>query len=453
MSLSSAEIVRILSSLGVLLTFAHLFGYLFRRIRQPRVIGEILGGLVLGPTLLGTLLPGVQDWLFPSTGATATVLATVYQFGLLLLMFLAGTEMRLSWRPAERRVVGIVTGTGTLLPLGAGFLVLLGFDPSGLAGPSSQPAALGLVFAIAIAVTSIPVISRIMHDLGILDTAFARIVLSVAVLEDLILYVLLAIALALVQRSEADVFGLPALLGVDPSSAAGIAYHVAAALLLFALLVAVGPVILRVGVRSRLNVLKRASPIASQLLLLFLVTGLALSLGVAPVFGAFAAGIVAATARGPRALQARSSIADFAFAFFIPLYFAIVGLQLDLIRRFDLVFFLLLLVFASVAKALSVYLGARLAGDDNRSARNLAVALNARGGPGIVLASVSFDAGIINEEFYSALVMLAIVTSLMAGAWLERLVRSGAELRGEAPTPAPERREARGDRLERGEDR
>jgi Kef-type K+ transport system membrane component KefB len=162
---------------------------------------------------------------------------------------------------------------------------------------------------------------------------------------------------------------------------------------------------------------------------LFVVTGLALSIGVAPVFGAFAAGIVAGTAQGDRAVGARRGIADFAFAFFIPIYFAIVGLQLDLIHRFDLPFFLLLLVLASAAKATSVYVGARAAGDGHVAARNLAVALNARGGPGIVLASVARDAGIINDEFYSSLVMLAIATSLAAGAWLERMVRTGSPLR------------------------
>lgn len=428
-TLSSSEIVRFIGALGLLLALAHLFGYVFKRFRQPRVIGEIAGGLVLGPTVLATLLPGLKEWAFPDTGPVAAVLGAVYQLGLLFLMFSAGTEIRSSFRPGERKTVGLVTLTGIVLPLAAGFAFMAVFDPAGLAGVPSQPAALGLVFAIAIAVTSIPVISRIMHDLGILDTAFARIVLSVAVLEDVLLYVLLAIALALVQAPEGYPFGLPDLLGIDPSSALGTGYSVVATLAMFALLLVLGPPILRLGVRSRFNVLKRASPIASQVLVLFAITGIAMFLGVTPVFGAFVAGIVAATARGERAVQARSSIREFSFAFFVPVYFALVGLRLDLIREFDLLFFLGFLLFASAAKALSVYLGSRMSGEDPSTARNLAVALNARGGPGIVLASVSLDAGIISEEFYSALVMLAIVTSLVAGWWLERVVRKGAALR------------------------
>jgi Kef-type K+ transport system membrane component KefB len=428
-TLANSEIVRILTSLSLLLAAAHLFGFLFRRIHQPRVIGEILGGVVLGPTLLGAILPEIEAWLFPPTGPTAGVLGAVYQLGLLLLMFSAGTEIRSSFRPGERKTVALVTVTGTLLPLAAGLLVLAAFEPAGLAGPMSQSTALGLVFAIAIAVTSIPVISRIMHDLGILDTAFARIVLSVAVLEDVALYVLLAIALALVQRSEADVFGLPALLRLDPSSAIGTGYYVLVTLVLFTVLLILGPPLLRLGVRSRFNVLKQASPIASQILVLFGITAVSMFLGVAPVFGAFVAGIVSGTSKGERAVRARRSIQDFSFAFFIPVYFALVGLRLDLIREFDFLFFIGFLAFASAAKSLSVYLGSRLAGERPSAARNFAVALNARGGPGIVLASVSLDAGIISGEFYSTLVMLAIITSLLAGSWLERLVARERPLR------------------------
>jgi len=127
---------------------------------------------------------------------------------------------------------------------------------------------------------------------------------------------------------------------------------------------------------------------------------------------AFAAGIAVGAAI--------ASIEGFSFAFFIPIYFAIVGLRLDLLHGFSIAFFLLFLLLACAIKAGSVCLGARLAGETSGSSVNLAVALNARGGPGIVVASVAYAAGIIGQPFYAALVMLAIVTSLLAGSWLAR---------------------------------
>jgi len=105
------------------------------------------------------------------------------------------------------------------------------------------------------------------------------------------------------------------------------------------------------------------------------------------------------------------------------IYFAIVGLQLDLVRGFSPGFFLLFLLLACAIKGGSVYLGARLAGQASASSWNLAVALNARGGPGIVVASVAYGAGIIGQPFYAVLVMLAIVTSLFAGSWLAHVPR------------------------------
>ena len=111
------------------------------------------------------------------------------------------------------------------------------------------------------------------------------------------------------------------------------------------------------------------------------------------------------------------------------MYFAIVGLRLDLLSGFEPLFFLLFLAVACVAKYVSVWVGARWAGESSAGARNLGVALNARGGPGIVLASVAFDAGIVDQGFYAVLVMLAIVTSLLAGSWLGRVVRSESPLR------------------------
>jgi len=176
------------------------------------------------------------------------------------------------------------------------------------------------------------------------------------------------------------------------------------------------------GVRG--NLLHRSSPLAFQLVLLLALTTLAAFLGVSPIFGALVAGMLASDLRGEDE-QARQTVHRFAFGFFIPLYFAIVGIRLDLVHHFEPVFFVVFLAFACLTKATSCYAGARLAGQGRRGAWNLAVALNARGGPGIVLASVALDAGIINEGFYTSLVMLALITSVLAGSWLQVALRRG----------------------------
>ncbi|HVF08075.1 MAG TPA: cation:proton antiporter [Actinomycetota bacterium] len=429
-TLGGLELARLLLALTLLLVAAHAFGYLANRFGQPRVIGEILGGLLLGPTLFGALAPDLYSRVFPLDGPVPLVLDAMYQLGLLLLMFSAGAEIRSAFRPDERRTVAAVTVTGMVAPflVGLGFVALL---PEGAhIGPAGNRSAFILVFALAIAVTSIPVISRIMFDLGILETAFARIVLAVAVIEDVVIYVLLAIALGLVAGSSGDAVGLPGVIGLAPGSAGSIAFHVIATVGFLGLALWLGPPVYRAVLRFRFNVVKRGSAIAFQIVFMLVITMLAVALDVVPLFGAFVAGIVVGSAEGTDgAEQARETIRTFSFAFFIPVYFAIVGLRLDLLSGFEPLFFLLFLAVACAAKYTSVWIGARWSGETPAGARNLSVALNARGGPGIVLASVAFDAGIVDQGFYAVLVMLAIVTSLLAGSWLGRVVRAGSPLR------------------------
>jgi Kef-type K+ transport system membrane component KefB len=420
LSIDASAVIHLLAALAALMAAAHLLGTLFAHFRQPRVIGEIAAGLVLGPTLLGHLAPGVESRLFPATGVTPTVLGAVYQLGLLLLLFCSGTQIRSALRRGESKTVGWVLTTGMLLPFLAGLGLLRVLNLRSSWGPHGNAASFLLVFAIAMAVTSIPVISKIMHDLGILDTAFARVVLGVAVAEDVVLYVILALALGLAQGGQGALFGLPSLLRISPGTPADMAYHVAATLGILAVALVFGPRLYHATEQSRVNLISHGSPVAYPLVFMLGATLLCLFMGVEGFFGAFVAGIAvgAAEVASPSAV---ASIEGFSFAFFIPIYFAIIGLQLDLLRGFNIAFFLLFLLLACAIKAGSVYLGARLAGESGGSSLNLAVALNARGGPGIVVASVAYAAGIIDQPFYTALVMLAVVTSLLAGSWLAHI--------------------------------
>jgi Kef-type K+ transport system membrane component KefB len=442
--MAAADLAHVLLALLVILAAAHSVGGLFARFRQPRVIGEICGGLLLGPTVLGALAPTVEGWLFPKAATASTVLGWSYQLGLLLLMYCSGIEARSVVTRRETRTVSAVLVFGTILPFLAGLAVLPFVGERSFYGPSGNHTSFLLVFAVAMAVTSIPVISRIMLDLGIMGTPFSRIVLGTAVIEDVLLYVVLAVALGAAAGSPSALFGMPALLGLDPGSAADFAYHAGATVVVLGLGFVLGRPVYQWATSTGLNVIHRHSPAAFQLMFVLAACLVCLYLGIQPFFGAFIAGIVvgsATVAPNPVHEGATVAIKDFAFAFFVPIYFAIVGLQLDLLHGFNPLFFVAYLALACAVKALSVYAGARVGGQPHHASVNLAVAMNARGGPGIVLASVAFGAGIINQSFYSVLVLLAIVTSLLAGTWLERVPRDhllGAPAAQPAATlPAP----------------
>jgi Kef-type K+ transport system membrane component KefB len=417
--MSNADFGSLTVFLFLLLAAARILGYVFTRLRQPKVVGEILAGFLLGPSLLGRLAPSLSAAILPvhqgSPVSTqyAAVLAFLYNFGLLLLMFASGAETKGLFNRQDRRQVAWLGGLGTGIPFVAALCVVPFIPLTLFAGASQRRIPLMLVMGIAAAVTSIPVISKIFHDLNILHTRFARLVLGVAVIEDIVLWAVLAIATALAES------------GTVPNRK--IAIHVGVTLVYFGLGLLVAPRLLARLNRSRWNVLVKTSPIAYVVVVLLAYSAVAALLDISLVFAAFLAGY--AVIADPEVLaSAVRSVSEVSFAVFIPIYFAVVGYRLDLSRTFSFSLLASFLVLSSVVKLASAGLAARVAGFGFKDSINLANALNARGGPGIVLASVAFDAGIISAVFYTTLVLVAILTSQVAGAWLSYILRSGQPL-------------------------
>jgi Kef-type K+ transport system membrane component KefB len=382
------------------------------------VIGEILAGVTIGPSVLGHFAPRLSGMLLPTAGQSATsyaaVLMFLYNFGLLLLMFVSGAETKGLFNRENRREVAWLGAVGTGLP----FLLALGLVPflplQALAGRVSSRTPLLLVVSIGVAVTSIPVISKILHDLRILHTRFAQLVLSVAVIEDIVLWAMLAVATALAES------------GTIPQQK--IVAHVAGTVLYFGVGLLLGPRLVGKLTSARWNSVARKSPTAYVIVLLLAYAALAAAFDISLVFAAFLAGYAIVKTENLSIAASIAAISDFAFAAFIPIYFAVVGYRLDLSKSFSFTMLVVFLAASSLMKLFSAGLGARLAGFRTSDAVNLAMTLNARGGPGIVLASVAFDAGIINAQFYTAMVLVAILTSQAAGAWLAYLLRKGKPL-------------------------
>lgn len=406
--MSNSELSAILASLLVLVGLAHLLGYLFVKLRQPKVIGEILGGVLLGPAALGRW-PAVSR-LFASADH-GHVLSFVYWLGLLLLMFLSGAETRQLFSREERREVGWLALVGTGVP----FVLALVFGPwlirPSLAGPHGNRVSLILVLAVGVAVTSVPVVSKIFADLKILHTRFARLVLGVAVLEDIVLWLALAVATAVA--------------GTTVFNPRKLSLHLLLTIVFFVLGLTILPRAIKKMNKARLNVLATHSPVGYAMAIFLAYCVVAGALDVSLVFAAFLAGFAVVHKKRKLFAEALDAIGKVSFAFFIPVYFAIVGLKLDLVRGFSLRMVVAFIVGSCLVKILSVSLAGRFAGFRGLDLINLAVTTNARGGPGIVLASVALDAGIISPKFYTTLVMAAVLTSLIAGAWLDYVLRKG----------------------------
>jgi Kef-type K+ transport system membrane component KefB len=273
------------------------------------------------------------------------------------------------------------------------------------------------------------VVSKIFSDLKILHTRFARLVLGVAVLEDIVLWLALAVATAMAGKAA-----------LDPRA---MSYHLFSTMAYFVLGLTIVPRVIKRLNKARFNVLARHSPTGYAMAVLLTYCVVAGLLDVSMVFAAFLAGFAVVHKKRRIFADALESIGKMSFAFFVPVYFAIVGLKLDLIRGVSLWMMIAFLAGSCLIKVLSVSLAGRFAGFRGLDLINLAITTNARGGPGIVLASVAFDAGIISSKFYTTLVIAAVLTSQIAGAWLEYVLRKGWPLlkpsaAGETLEVAPE---------------
>lgn len=407
--MSNSDLTSVLFVLLLLVGLAQVLGLVFVKLRQPKVVGEIAAGIILGPSLLGRF-PFASRFAEITTHYSA-ILNFVYWLGLLMLMFLSGAETRNLFTREERSEVGWLTIVGTGIPFALGLVFGPWLIGPSLAGQNGNRISLIIILAVGVAVTSVPVVSKIFSDLKILHTRFARLVLGVAVLEDIVLWLALAIATAMAGKTV-----------LHPREIAG---HLVATLAFFGLGLTLLPRIVKRINKAECNVLAKHSPVGYAIAVLLGYCVLAGALGVSLVFAAFLAGFAVVHKKRRLFADALDAIGKVSFAFFIPVYFAIVGLKIDLVRGFSLWMLAAFLVGSCVIKVLSVSLAGRFAGFRGLDLINLAITTNARGGPGIVLASVAFDAGIISPKFYTTLVLAAILTSQIAGAWLDFVLRKG----------------------------
>lgn len=401
---------------AILLGMAHLLGFLAERLMIPRVIGEVAAGIALGPTLLGYFYPHAFNWLFAGFPQEDRMFGLMYQIGLTLLMFCSGLKVHTKLKSDDGLITTVIVVASTILPFALGWLAASFIHFNQFIGPANNRFAMKIIIAISIAVTSIPVISKIFNDLGIMHSRFAKLIVAIAGVHDILLWVALGVATSVVGHG-------------GPVTAGGVFTSIGITLAFVLVTLIVLRILFRYLTIRKGNFLFRASNVGYFLFVMFVVSAVAGYLNIDTIYGALLAGIGAKVAL-PTTLFKRleESVINISFSWFIPIYFAIVGLKLDLARHFEPLFFFQYLLFATLAQSIIVFLACKLIRQDRLTSLNFAMAMNARGGPGIVLSTVAFSAGIINQDFFGILVMLALATSWLAGSWLRFVLTKGWRL-------------------------
>jgi len=409
--LSSHDFVQFTLQITVMLACAVLGGHLMRRLGQPAVLGEMIGGILLGPTLLGALWPGPWAAVFGGSPAVATAREATIKLGMLFFLFVAGLEVDISDLRRLGRRAALIGGVGTLLPIvvGVGLVYAL---PASFWGPlgESHRLALALFIGMNLANSANPVIARVLLDLGLLRKEIGTLVMTATIVDDLVNWTLFAVILGQLDPTGA---------GQRPELASSIGL----VLLFFAGVLLLG----RLAGPWALGWLRRrvswpTTFIAAITVAVLLAALAAELLGVHAFLGAFLVGAALGGLEKERH-EAHDALLHFALSFFAPIYFVSMGLGTDFAAHFDLGLVLLVTLVACVAKIGSVLLGARLAGmRAGRETLAIAFALNARGATGIILAGVGREHGVIDDRLFVAMVVMAIATSLLSGPAIRSLL-------------------------------
>ena len=408
--------------LAVIVAVSRACGWGVQRwLRQPPVIGEMIAGVLLGPSLFGAFAPDLQAQLFPAD--SRKVLYVVAQFGIGLYMFMVGLGFRSDHFRKQAPKAAAVSVTGIVVP----FLLALAATPwlmrePGLFGADVTRFEATLFFGAAIAITAFPVLARIIQDRALGDTPIATLCLSAAAIGDAIAWCVLAVVLASIGAGP----GIAVI-----AIAGGIGFS--------ALLVFWGPrwtaPLGRAAERERAAGLPLGSGLLAVALVAFaLAAFVADGIGLHAVFGGFLIGT--AMPRGVFAERVKAALEPLTLAFLLPVFFAFSGLntQLTMVNTPQLLWLALAILSASIfAKLVACWAAARAAGIENRVALGIGALMNARGLTELVIINIGLQAGIIGPPLFSILVLMAIVTTLMASPLFEAFYGRGARARGELP--------------------
>jgi len=404
------DVLVVLVQIGALLLTGRLLGEGARRLGQPTVVGEIFAGIVLGPSLLSSLIPQMGAWLVPQTPVQGYLLEFISLIGVLFLLLVTGLEIdsRLMRRRAGA-AFSVAIG-GLILPLMAGFA--LGWVlPDRLLVQPDERSVFALFLATAMSISAIPVLAKVLMDLGLTRHNLGQTIIVAAMIDDTVGWTLLSVVAGLAAGGTLT-------LGSVLSSVAGVA-----AFLVF--MFTIGRWL--VGWAQRWVVQVHIRERGLSLIVVFMFGGAILShaIGLEALLGAFVVGVLFNQMRNPDAIpdEAIHTLERMVMGVFAPIFFGVLGLKVNILTLFQqpdlLVTAGIVIAVATACKVIGVYAGARLLGkSDHWTALFYGAGLNARGSMEIIVASIGLSLGVLSQAMFSIIVVMAVVTSIMAPALL-----------------------------------
>lgn len=413
-SISEQNIFIFLVQVFLLLSLAKIAGESLRRRNLPAFTGEILVGILLGPTIFGRFLPWLYQFTFPLDPAQQNMLETVAWLGILFLLLETGLEMDFSSAIRQGRDALVIACSATFLPIIISFGACLFLPDRYLVNPD-QRILFALFAATMMSINATPVAARALHDLNILKTDFGFLVLSAMSFNDMLSFLVFTIIFGLFAQATINVIGIFFLFFIT---------------IIFTILCLTKGRQLVDSAISEIKVKKDEQPMTALtfICLLGLFCGaLAQRIGIYALFGFFVAGIMAGSAKA-LSERTRHVISQMVHAIFVPLFFASIGLKIDVFKNFDLLLVVFVTMMSILGKLSGAWIGVNLTKTPKSNRLPIAIAHTSGGVMEIVIGLLALQYHLITESLFIALIFAAIASSILLGPWLSSAIKKRKEI-------------------------
>ena len=401
--MNHSDLTLFIFSLAILLITAIISGRIAQYLKMPKVIGELVGGIILGPTILGIFYPDIKQLLFASSGSVFQARDAFVKLGAILLLFVIGLEINLPKIKELRKTIAWTSFFGSSFPFILGLFSVFLFPQIWNYSPDQNKWLLPLFIGTALSISALPVIARILLDLDLLKSKVGSVILATATIDDIVGWIMFAIIVANFSPDAKH---------INPAiTAFGI-------IAMFVFTITIGK---KLAKKLTLWIEKRNDSdslfLGTTLVLVLLGAALAERIGIHAVLGAFLVGIAFSNSE-PHKMH--TAMRQMILYFFSPLYFVAVGLQVDFLKHFDLTLILIVIGVATIGKVLGAFIGAKISKLNTQESLAIGFGMNARGAVEIILATSAYQAKLIDERIFVAIVIMAIATTLMSGPLMKK---------------------------------
>ncbi len=403
--LSHHEFIILLISMAAMLILSRVLAEFGRKLKFPIVMGEILAGILLGPTVFGLISPSSFTHFFPSTGNVSIALDGIAKISVVMMLFVTGMEVQLPIVLKQGKAAIYTSTLGMIIPFASGFFSAYYFPALFGIQDENYKLLFALFLGTALSISALPVISRILIDLNMFKTKIGTIIIASAMFDDLCGWLIFSFILGMLNTTAGE------------SQSVGLTIAYIAGFGLFML--TVGKMIIDKSLPWMQKKLSWPGGVLSiSLGICFLCAAFTESIGLHAILGAFIAGIAFGDSVHLNE-KAREIIHQFVTNIFAPFFFVSIGLKVNFITNFELDLVLVILVLAYIGKITGAALGAYLGGFSKNESMAVGFGLNARGAMEIILGTLALNAGLINTKVFVALVVMALLTSLTSGPFIQ----------------------------------